>query len=142
MTLVTISACASSRWNERQPDAVPSAAQESEEEKKQRIDSDYKEFIKSNKCDTARWSSYEYGAYFQMLGDIFKITPYDIVFGDAYTVRKIKSDNLSEAKSNYFKYVNHHMPKPIQDKFFEIIGQREVFNLSIKRDYECYLKLK
>jgi hypothetical protein len=146
LILLVASACAAtqlqSEANQASTAAMPVSKLEDKKAKKERIDSEYIVFLKTNNCEKANWSRYEYGEYFHSISTHFKVTPYDLVFGDAYTTRKIRKDLLAEAKRNYFSYVNDEMPQPIHDKYFQIEDQKTVFNTSVKRDYECYKKLK
>ncbi len=116
--------------------------------------SEYREFLKANNCEAQYWSRYEFGWYFQRIATPNKITPFDLIFGDAYKTRNIDKAVLREANKNYFTYLNQQMPDPIREMFFtasggeldEIFAQKidpkSVFNTSVRRDYECYVKLK
>lgn len=129
----------------------PVLSKEEVEKKRLEIAAAYKDFLaQGNKCDRAFWTRYEFGGYFQELADENKITPYEVVFGDAYARRNISRALWNEAKTNFFNYWITHMPRPAQAMMGQKFpteqeydaNQKAVFNASIKRDYECYRKLK
>lgn len=125
----------------------------------------YADFLKTNKCEKQYWSRYELAEFFQTKADRNKLTPYDLVTGDSYTRRGVSAADQLGAQTRYINYLTE-MPEPINKKFNQRFrgngkntsdndtiknyeskekqtkNQRVVFNNSVKRDYECYLKLK
>jgi len=124
--------------------------QKQKELENKKIDAEYVMALKTNKCEKQYWSRYEFGEYFQTIASRNKITPHDVIYGDAYTRRNISRAVWSEAFENLVKYSATHMPDAIKNKFEQEFedeakknqNQKSVFNVSIKRDYECYKKLK
>lgn len=115
--------------------------------KNKKIELDYNEILKNNNCDKKYWFRYEFGNYFQTIADRNKVTPYDLIVGDAYSKRNISQSLQKEIMENYFRY---RMPDAIMEKFAEKLGSEEleeqnrktVWNNSVERDNFCYKKLK
>lgn len=115
-----------------------------------KINNDYKEALRRSKCEKKFWARYEFGNYFGSLASINKITPYDIIAGDDYARRNISKMVWYEAFDNYTKYLSFQFPEAVKNKFDQEMSndqekkrnERLVFNEQVKRDYECYKKLK
>lgn len=128
----------------------PIELQKAEQLENLQIDNDYKNALKTNICEKQYWSRYEFAEYFIHFAKIAKITPYDVIAGDTYQRRDLKGYSWDEFFNNYAKYVGSHMPDQIRNKFDQEFeseekktqNQKSVFNMSIKRDYDCYKKLK
>lgn len=131
-------------------DDSPAAKQEDEKAKRIQAEDQYQSFLKTYKCNPGEWSRYEFGAYFQKLAFIHKISPYDLAKGADYARRNISPDMKNEIQRNYFNYTNTNIPWQIANKFYqnfptieaEAKNQRSIFNDLVKRDSECYKKLK
>lgn len=114
-----------------------------------KIDAAYKAALKSNKCDKKQWSRYKHSEFFISAAAEGKITPYDVAWGDAYTRRNVPATRTLFLMSHLSDYLVE-MPEAIHNKFNQEFpteaakekNQKAVFNTSIKRDYDCYKKLK
>lgn len=138
--------------SEAEPETMPNVeslverSAESDRRQRQQIEDNYRKFLKSpNKCEKKYWTRYEFGQYFQDLANRNKISAWDVANGDAYTRRNISTFVRPEISDNYSTYIVVHMPEAAREKFEKSSEKEEkaaVFNACIRRDYECYKRLK
>ena len=117
--------------------------------KTEKVTLEYEQFLKTNKCETNYWQRYKRANQIKQTAESGKISPYDLAFGDEYTRRNVSSILRIGIGGTIWDYLRD-MPNISNDKFKqefpnkqdEKANKTKVFNTSVKRDHECYLKLK
>jgi hypothetical protein len=78
-----------------------------------------------------------------------KVSPYELAFGDDHTLRNVSAADRLWATGRFIDYLAE-LPEPLTKKFNNTFAsenataanKKSVFNTAVKRDHECYLKLK
>jgi flagellar biosynthesis GTPase FlhF len=122
--------------------AEQEALKAKEAERQKNIEECNKE-LADTKCYKDKWTTYEFGEYFNRYSKENKITPYKVVFGSSYERRNISSFVVSEILDNYLKVAAFHLPESCRT----IAGdgkelEAEHFNKFIAKWDVCYKKLK
>lgn len=112
------------------------------------IVAEYRAYVKApNACRTEDWPRYKLASGFDTLAKNASVpTPWDAAFGSEYARRKMSPDvPREEVWSIYWTYVGA-MPEPAMAMHethpAHSLEQKDVFNEMIRRDVECFRKLK
>lgn len=110
------------------------------------IKNDFEKEMSDKNCNKDLWLKYKWGNIFQTEANEAKITPFDIIYGDPYTTRNIEAGLLIALKNGFIDYASTWFT-PTEFEMFSAteIGskqRKDIFNRIVKKDYNCYNKLK
>lgn len=110
------------------------------------IKNDFEKEMSDKNCNKDLWLKYKWGNIFQTEANEAKITPFDIIYGDPYTTRNIEYNLLIALQDGFINYVTTSFTPVEKEMFFATESgsqqRKTVFNKIVKKDYNCYNKLK